>query len=127
MKAINIKRLIPKGWPNPNIGKSYANMEEKLEEYFKSFSYVVPIIMRTGDKYKIENEQEFFTINPKDVIGYATNFLDDYMVVQIDEEHYPLIKSLENPRVEIASVIDTNYKDKIVIDKVIKLMITEED
>ena len=32
MKAI-IRRLIPEGMPNPNLGKPYKNMNEKLKDY----------------------------------------------------------------------------------------------
>lgn len=121
MKAI-IKRLIPEGMPNPNLGKPYKNMNEKLNDYFELFKNRVPVVIRDEEDFDGGDMIKLMSINPTKVIGYAIKFSDTHIILDIQADKEEFFKSVPNPRIEILTVID---KDN-VIDRVIKLGLTSK-
>ena len=120
-RVVKVKRLIPAGANNPNVGKPYYNMEERLKEmfYFFDLSFCeVPIAIR--------DEKDLFSphMDPTHIIGFVHKFSDTDMDIEImNEELFGIFK---DPRVEIVSTVDKDrFENEIYVDKVLKLIMSE--
>jgi len=125
-----IKRQVPAGGFNANINKPYANMEEKLAEFFKKYDNKAPITYYDKTSLGINNGQieKFITINPEDIIGYATQFTDTDMTVELNDKGIELFNSLKEPAIQIASLCNANIAKGhkfIILYRVIVLNINE--
>ena len=128
--SVKVKRFIPKGGVNPNALKPYLNMEDKLREYFDNFDNRVPISIPFDNDSKRWDEMNYLTINPSDVIGFATDFDDVYIYIDItDPEFEKHLDDIDKCRIDIVSMISSKKKDKeagsIKINKILKLFIRE--
>lgn len=128
--SVKVKRFIPKDGVNPNALKPYLNMEDKLREYFDNFDNRVPISIPFDNDSKRWDEMKYLTINPSDVIGFATDFDDVYIYIDItDPEFEKHLDDIDKCRIDIVSMISGKKKDKeagsIKINKILKLFIRE--
>lgn len=121
---VTIQRLVPKGEPNPNIGKPYSNMEAKLKEYFNSLKNRIPVVIRDEEDFDGKDLTKFMSINPTKVIGYATSFSDSHMILDIQSDKEDLFNSIPNPRVEIVTIVNT--ENKTVVERIVKLGLTSK-
>lgn len=121
MKAIT-RRLIPEGMPNPNLGKPYKNMNEKLNDYFELFKNKVPVVIRDEEDFEGKDMIKLMSINPTKIIGYAIKFSDTHIILDIQEDKEEFFKSVPNPRIEILTVIDRDN----IIERVVKLGLTSK-
>ena len=128
--SVKVKRFIPKDGVNPNALKPYLNMEDKLREYFDNFNNRVPISIPFDNDSKGWDELKYLIINPSDVIGFATDFDDVYIYIDItDSEFEKHLDDIDKCRIDIVSMISGKKKDKeagsIKINKILKLFIRE--
>ena len=128
--SVKVKRFIPKGGVNPNALKPYLNMEDKLREYFDNFDNRVPVSIPFDSDSKGWNELKYLVINPTDIIGFATDFDDVYIYIDITDPAFEkLLDNIDNCRIDIVSMISSRKKDKeagsIRINKILKLIIRE--
>lgn len=123
-RIVKVKRRIPAGGINPNVGKPYHNMEEKLKELFDFFDRAfceVPISIRD----RTETLFEKYSINPILIVGFVHSFSDIDMDIKIMNDE--LFNTFKNPVVEIDSMVDKDSfdDDEIHVNKVLKLIMSE--
>lgn len=127
--SVKVKRFVPKDGVNPNALKPYLNMEDKLREYFDNFDNRVPVSIPFDSDSKGWDEK-YLVINPTDIIGFATDFDDVYIYIDITDPAFEnLLDNIDNCRIDIVSMISSRKKDKeagsIKINKILKLIIRE--
>ena len=127
--SVKVKRFVPKDGVNPNALKPYLNMEDKLREYFDNFDNRVPVSIPFDSDSKGWDEK-YLVINPTDIIGFATDFDDVYIYIDITDPAFEnLLDNIDNCRIDIVSMISSKKKDKeagsIRINKILKLIIRE--
>lgn len=128
IREIDIKRQVAKGELNINANKPYANMEEKLAEYFKLYENHALIELFSNRDF--DNIDEFMKPKLDDILGYATSFTDTNIHVCLCEAGIKVYESLRDPAIQIASIIDVNEckgDAPLVIWKVCRLQLTDRN
>ncbi|WP_301066787.1 hypothetical protein [uncultured Duncaniella sp.] len=78
---IMMRRCIPRGYENPNTGKVYTNLDEKVKEAIDRFDGKLPLTLSNTSTRLMDK----VTVNPEDVIGYITDIDAEQVHVELNE------------------------------------------
>lgn len=119
MRVISIPREIPADKPNPNTGKVYSNLEQKIEEFLEMFNRFIPVETKviTGSLLS-----EFMMVDPTSTIGFAVAVTDTEVIMALTGYGEHLYKSelLKNATIQFCYLADDNTGK---VERVLKMIL----